>query len=462
MKKMTLFNRIGFVLALLVAFVGAALPVLADTTSNMDNFYSGSLGSATVTGPSAYKGQSANFYTGGSLVWRAPQVNAQLASVQLPSLKAGCGGIDVFAGGFSFINSTQLIALGKAIVANAVGFAFNAALNFLSPQIHSIMEQLQKMANDVNQMNISSCMSSNQLQSSLQGIVADGTNFACLSGSILDGSASDQAAARNQCQTNAPSQAAAGGQSQNKNYAFNALNQISYLNSDQEFMGLVMNMVGTVIYECDDDGTKCSFDYRLPASTDAILPVFLYGGTYQGYQCDDFDVCLEPNDGHTFTIQTGFRDRVAASLQNIVTDVANRQPLAANEQNLIGSTSLPILRMIRVLVNADTSALAQADVEKFQDLLALQISTQFISQAITLSQQGASRDTSEAKDLREEWETNSNGALNALAVLETKLNTQLASQELILTRIDAIDKSLGSRAANRFAAASAYASAYSR
>ena len=45
-----------------------------------------------------------NLYTGGSLMMRAPGRNYPLATVQLPSLRAGCGGIDIYGGAFSFIN----------------------------------------------------------------------------------------------------------------------------------------------------------------------------------------------------------------------------------------------------------------------------------------------------------------------------------------------------------------------
>jgi conjugative transfer pilus assembly protein TraH len=53
-----------------------------------------------VTAGGSYKDQMGGYYSGGSLFARSPVRSAQLMSVQAPSFKAGCGGIDMFAGGF--------------------------------------------------------------------------------------------------------------------------------------------------------------------------------------------------------------------------------------------------------------------------------------------------------------------------------------------------------------------------
>ena len=86
-----------------------------------------------VTGANAYRGQTMNFYTGGSLYMRTPVRNYPLASITPPSFRAGCGGIDLYAGSFSFINKDQFVALLRNIGNNAIGAAFNMALCSMSP-----------------------------------------------------------------------------------------------------------------------------------------------------------------------------------------------------------------------------------------------------------------------------------------------------------------------------------------
>ena len=94
----------------------------------MRDFWDRAGGGANVTRPQAITGQRAGYATMGSLYLRSSSRNAQLANLQLPSLNAGCGGIDIFTGAFSFLSAEELIALSKAIAANAAGFAFDLAL----------------------------------------------------------------------------------------------------------------------------------------------------------------------------------------------------------------------------------------------------------------------------------------------------------------------------------------------
>ena len=53
-------------------------------------------------------------WTLGNLHLRAPVRSEQVATVNLPSFRSGCRGIDAIAGAFSFINSDQLVAFAGA------------------------------------------------------------------------------------------------------------------------------------------------------------------------------------------------------------------------------------------------------------------------------------------------------------------------------------------------------------
>ncbi|EGR7987539.1 conjugal transfer protein TraH, partial [Vibrio vulnificus] len=112
-----------------------ALPAIshADTNNALARFFDSSGYNANVSNPSAYQGQSANYYTGGSLFVRTPIVDAQLVSVTVPSISTGCSGIDMFMGGFSHVSSDQLVKVGKAIIHNAPPFIVNLALQTWAP-----------------------------------------------------------------------------------------------------------------------------------------------------------------------------------------------------------------------------------------------------------------------------------------------------------------------------------------
>ena len=97
------------------AAVAAALlvpaPARADVLSAMESFWRGA--AVNTTGPTAFDGQASGHWTLGNLYLRAPVRSETIATVNLPSFRAGCGGIDAFAGAFSFIDSDQRVALAR-------------------------------------------------------------------------------------------------------------------------------------------------------------------------------------------------------------------------------------------------------------------------------------------------------------------------------------------------------------
>ena len=67
------------------------------------------------TAPTAHMGQRRGVFDGGSLQARNRIVSESLMHVTPPSFEAGCGGIDLYAGSFSFINADQFQALMRAV-----------------------------------------------------------------------------------------------------------------------------------------------------------------------------------------------------------------------------------------------------------------------------------------------------------------------------------------------------------
>ena len=78
-------------------------------------------------------------------------------ALRTPSFNAGCGGIDLFAGSFSFISAEQFQNLLRAIAANAAGYAFEVALGAMCKECLETMETLQKKIQALNQGFANSC-----------------------------------------------------------------------------------------------------------------------------------------------------------------------------------------------------------------------------------------------------------------------------------------------------------------
>jgi conjugative transfer pilus assembly protein TraH len=129
----------------------------ASIQSEMTTWFNEMGAYGNVTGPQVVQGQTSTVYTGGSMYMRTPIRNYQLASIAPPSVRAGCGGIDLFAGSFSFINSEQLTALLRNVANNAIGYAFMMAVKSISPEVADLMQYLQDQASKINGVNLNSC-----------------------------------------------------------------------------------------------------------------------------------------------------------------------------------------------------------------------------------------------------------------------------------------------------------------
>lgn len=138
--------RTGILTTCLAGFITlSATPASADVNSEINRFWN-NLGTTSIfTGPTAFQGQAAGYYTGGSLRARSGSRVAQP------------GGIDIFSGSLSIISMDELTQLSSVIVRNAIGFAFNLALETLSPVLAETMKDLRAKMQAINQANINSC-----------------------------------------------------------------------------------------------------------------------------------------------------------------------------------------------------------------------------------------------------------------------------------------------------------------
>lgn len=123
------------------------------------------------TAPGAYDSQRRSAYFGGRFTYKTAVFNENLVSMLVPSAKGGCGGIDVFGGSFSFINSDQLVQLFRQVASNAQGYAFQLAMDNMCPNCMEWMNELQTKVQALNGESSNSC----QLA---QGLVNDAANMA--------------------------------------------------------------------------------------------------------------------------------------------------------------------------------------------------------------------------------------------------------------------------------------------
>lgn len=116
---------------------------------------------SNVTAPGAYDSAMRGGYVGGGVSLRTPVRPINLAAFDPPRISAGCAGIDMYGGSFSFINANQIVVLFRQIMNNATGLLFKAALNNICPSCSNMMTEFQKTVQDLNALASNTCAIAN-------------------------------------------------------------------------------------------------------------------------------------------------------------------------------------------------------------------------------------------------------------------------------------------------------------
>lgn len=379
----------------IAAGVLAIAPVLSQAMS-MQQVFDSINAMGNVSSPRSLQGETMDMYSGGSVFMRTPHKTYQLASATAPDWGAGCGGIDLFAGGFSFINKEQFVALLRNIGSNALGYAFKLALQNLCPTCDNVMQSLQTIARDVNRMNIDSCQAAEGIVNAVtpstwtkeQANLADTLGPAKNLFSDMTDAWTNTGGSSSQAAQTINTAAASDPNLQAKlpygNVTWQALLQLPDLStSDREFL---MSLVGTVVFPdpSDTSGTEVTpiFLPRIGSLTVQELvgndPASADNGTIQVYVCDEATKCINPSTQEIS--YTTFRSLVQQKLQVITDAIASRSPLPdpADTFRFLSMTDLPVYKMIAIGTRLNNSALSDQLLSTYQSLIAAKYAEAYI------------------------------------------------------------------------------------
>ncbi|CAD5366849.1 exported hypothetical protein [Rubrivivax sp. A210] len=350
----------------------------ADLSAQMASMF-GNGAMANVTGPGAYRSQTQNIYTGGEMQIRFPARNYQLWSFSLPSVRAGCGGADIFLGSFSHIDGSQFKQMLEQVAQAYVGLTFKAALKSINPLIESVIGDMQKSLESFSQYGGSVCSMAQaavDATSSVTGMTAENSCITMAMEVFGDSSAK----ARVRCKagvaaTNAAAKASSDPRQReladrDVNLIWDALSGSSLSAQEKE---VFMNVAGTVIIYQPANATdeKPAMPKPFEPSIDSLNT--LLQGHAPGadadhvlisnwLQCPDAD-CLAPTTSQASI--TPFPVLVRRMLESIRDRVAARQPLQPAEIQFVNMTTVPVYRLIALGYTRDSAAGSQ----DFVDLL---------------------------------------------------------------------------------------------
>lgn len=132
---------------------------------------------------------------GGSISMRAPIMNVNIVAFDPPRIDAGCGGVDLYGGSFTFISSQQLIAILRSVAANIPGLAFKAAINAISPSLGGLLQEFQTLLQNMNNLAKNSCAMAKMIVDPFEKKIANAVSGDGSTGSALSGFFSDASGA---------------------------------------------------------------------------------------------------------------------------------------------------------------------------------------------------------------------------------------------------------------------------
>jgi conjugative transfer pilus assembly protein TraH len=377
-----------------------------DLNTEVNNMFN-SLGAiGNYTAPGAFRGQTFNTYTGGSLFMRAPNKVYQLAAIQFPSAKAGCGGIDVFGGSFSHISAAEFKNMLRNITAALPGIAFQLALESVSPLLGGLTKWAKGLETWINNARINSCETAKAIVSTAAEAAGYSSQEACADLAIETGLESDRDAARRRCATDRTSILATARSSgdanvRNKapfvgNLTWKALQRTGASLDDAE-RELIMSIVCTVIFHAEEDAR----DPEPIAPTITSISQLLYGQapgagtdvTQHMLRCNDYVNCDVVTLNPAYT-HTPFTARVETMMRSIADKIATRAAIPNNsaEVGFVNQTTEPVYKMLSIGATIPGSGLSDSLIGQYRDVIAADYAYVFLERNLRVGMAALDKD----------------------------------------------------------------------
>ena len=393
---MSIRNIMGRALATVLAWsliVGAPMSYAGDLNAEVNNMFT-SLGAiGNYTAPGAFKGQTFNTYAGGNLYLRSPNKTYQLAAIQFPSAKGGCGGIDLFGGSFSHISAAEFKNMLKNITAALPGIAFQLALESVSPLLGGLTKWAKGLETWINNARINSCETATALVASAAEATGYDSQRACAKLAVQMGMESDIDSAMRRCASDSPSILASARSSSDPNVAaqapfvgnlvWQALKTIDTL--DDASRELVMSIVGTTIFYPPEAARDPS---NIGPSITTVAHL-LYGQSDAGggniniqvLKCDEYVQCLNVTRKNDY-VHEPLVKKVEDLMRSISDNIKTRTPIPNNSTavGFVNSTSIPVWRMLSVGNTIPGSGLSETLIATYKEVIAADYAFTFLNQ----------------------------------------------------------------------------------
>lgn len=370
--------------------------IYGNLNKDLNNFFRNFGSSSNIDNAEIYSGQKAGYATGGGFTLRNRVVNSQLVSVNLPSFDAGCGGIDIFSGGFSFINKQQLVNTLKSIGSSAVSYSFLLGLETVSPQIANGIKQLQTWMNDINSMNINSCEAGATLAGSVWPQQREASQHVCKNIGTSLGGFSDFVSARHNCSDKQSYREQISRISNSEyedmyrdeyNIAWEAIQKQRFLSENKELAEFFMSLTGTLIVKQEGDKTEI-IPWPSKIQDESFLQTLMDGGSANVYHCSKRNQCLSLHEKSiTISEKESWVGKITSVLRGMQEKIELDEELNKEEQEFLSKTRLPLYKIVNVLT-AYKKGHCPVDLLQVADLVAMDLLIQYLREVIETVREG--------------------------------------------------------------------------
>lgn len=390
-------QAVGTVLAWSLV-LGAPISYAADLNGEVTNMFNnlGAIGNYTT--PGAFKGQTFNTYAGGNLYLRSPNKTYQLAAVQFPAAKGGCGGIDLFGGSFSHISAAEFRNMLRNITAALPGIAFQLALEAVSPLLGGLTKWAKGLETWINNARVNSCETATALVASAADAGGYDSQRACSKLAMQMGLETDIDAAMRRCASDSTSILASARSSADPNiraqapfvgnFTWKALKNIDTL--DDQAREMVMSVVGALIFYAQESNRDP--EYIGPSIT--TVAQLLYGQSDAGggnvnvqlLRCNNYTDCDVVSRTNT-NVHEPLTKKVEDLMRLISDNIRTRTAIPNNSVavGFVNSTSIPVWRMLSIGNTIPGSGLADMMIGTYREVIAADYAFTFLNQFLSVA-----------------------------------------------------------------------------
>lgn len=159
----------------MVVLLIAIMAFISFTPAYAGNWVDDWIAGQTSTSSGYFAGQQRGYFNGGSFSLHTNSTSGDdnVFTITPPQIKAGCGGIDVNMGGFSFMNSNYLVSKLESILSSAPAVAFDLALKTLCTPCSEVMNAMNAAADFLNHIQLNSCKAAQALAATALSSASD-------------------------------------------------------------------------------------------------------------------------------------------------------------------------------------------------------------------------------------------------------------------------------------------------